>query len=204
MKDPRLTMLTDLVDTAPGTRAQARRSIKRAVRRRVVNAIDHSPTTSRRLVGLLSETSGGRKALTERRYPPAGHALAGRDSSLLPVVLVLVLDSSSQDAADVVDRIVQVQSESLGFRPILLFNGPHLKVARNRGLLGELLMERAMWDSVEQNQRWDDYAQQRIRDLTDLYQAKLSLVTEGPSLRPGQELLLRSLRDGRDEYDDIR
>lgn len=198
MKDPRLTMLIDLVARSPGNRAQAQRSITRAVRRRLVRAIDRSPTTSRRLVGLLSETSGGQKALTERCYPPAGHALAGHDPSLLPVVLVLILDSSSQDASDVVDRIVQVQSESLGFRPVLLFNGPHLKVARSRGLLGELLMERAMWDSVEQNLRWDDYAQQRIRDLNDVYQVTLSLVTEGSSLRPGQELLLRSLQDGRD------
>lgn len=194
----RVRLLADMVSSPPQRRAKARREVVRAVRRHTVKVLDHSPSTSHKLIGLLSETTGGRTALSERHYPPAGKAMVDRDSSLLPVALVLVLDTSTKDAAAVIQQIVDVQLDTLGFRPLLVFNQPHLRLARLHGLVGELLMSESSWEQVAQTETWPNYATTRIRDLCETYRVTLTLVADGPKLGFRQELLLRSMRDGRE------
>lgn len=179
--------------------ADGRRNLRRGVRRRSVGVLDATPAVARPLIALLNETSSGRAALTERAYPPAGHALAGRDPDLLPVALVLVWGASPQDAQRVVEQIVGVQKETAGFRPVLVFDEPHLGVTRGHGLLGELVVPESAWDLVEQRESWTDYAQERIRGLIALYHATITLMVEDGQLSDADRFLLQTLRDGRRE-----
>lgn len=182
------TLLGAAVD--PGRR----RALRRRARRRVLALVEDHPDMPRRLLTLLAETTVGRATLEHKPYPPAGAALPGVDPGRLPVALIVVWGASEADAGQVVREVVEVQVASAGFRPVLLFDGPHLRLARQHGLLAELVVPESAWELVPQHQGWADYAQERMGDLLDLYQPSVTVCADSGHLRPADRALLRSLR----------
>lgn len=182
------TLLGAVVD--PGRR----RALRRRARRQVLALVEDHPDVPRRLLTLLAETSVGRATLEHTPYPPAGTALPGVDPGRLPVALVVLWGAGPADAAQVVQEVVEVQAASAGFRPVFLFDGPHLRVARQHGLLAELVVPEAAWGLVPQHQGWADYAQERMGDLLALYRPSVTVCADSGHLRPADLALLRSLR----------
>lgn len=163
----------------------------RAVRGKVLRRLRNSATTRE----LVDRAFGPRYPQDgedgKANYPPVGRLVAGRDTDLLPVVVLSLIGVSQERTHDVVEEVARVQLLTAGFRPVFVLDGPQLSVVRRYGYAAELLIPAVEW-GVE-DELWEDYAASRVAAIHRTYGAVLAVGLSCEGLSPGDMVLLRSV-----------
>lgn len=165
----------------------------RIVRRRVLARLRTS-SMAREIVRRVwgpPRVSTKRGPLPGAKFPQAGVLVTGRNVERLPVAVICLLGLREETVGGVIDQIARCQLLSAGFRPVLVFDGPHLGTARRFGYVAELLVPEEAWSFPDQE--WDDYAAQRLASIRCTYAASLTVSVGEEGLTQGARVILRSL-----------
>lgn len=127
-----------------------------------------------------------------------GNLIAGVGVERLPVVVVIMLGMSQNDAADVdgvVREIAELQVLTGGFRPVIVMDTPRLGAARQWGYPAELLVPEHSWTS--DHQPWDDYVRATLASVLVTYRCSASLIVGPAGLTRTDRLVLGALGERR-------
>ncbi|MFK5634323.1 hypothetical protein [Ornithinimicrobium sp. LYQ103] len=156
---------------------------------------------------VFSPGSGAAGQLTVPLH--AGRHVGGPDVDRLPVVGVLGLGLTDDQATGLVDRVADLQRETVAFRPVLVLDRPAFAAARRHGFVLEHVVPRDRWTGggwtapgVEADEgSWEAYLARRLGSVIDHYRlwhlvtAVVGPTTTAVALRPVDEALLRHLAD---------
>ncbi|MGC5585579.1 hypothetical protein ACQE98_01760 [Ornithinimicrobium sp. W1679] len=102
--------------------------------------------------------------------------LEGPGVPRLPVVGVLGVGLSTEQAALLVDRVAELQDQTRSFRPVLVLDRPVFAAARTHGYVLEHVVPRSTWaaggwtsEEVPADGSWEDYLARRLGSVVDRY-----------------------------------
>lgn len=109
----------------------------------------------------------------------AGHLLAGQGLDNLPVVILSLVGTPSEDVPGLLDELAIEQVLTGGFRPVLVLAEDHFAVVRRHGWPVELVIAQHEWPA---DGRWTDYLERRLQSIRRDYQAIALLPLDGSGL----------------------
>jgi hypothetical protein len=161
----------------------------RFLRRTVLPKIRRSPTV-RQFARRVFDIDVGRPAPMD---VSAGNLLGGVGTESLPVVLVVIVGTASDQVSDIVDEVARHQLLGAGFRPVIVMDSPNFGAIRSYGYPVEHVIDRHSWVS-DSDASWMDYVSARLQLLFDTYRATASIGVGPAGLDTASRLILRSLR----------
>lgn len=134
--------------------------------------------------------------------------LTGSGVQRLPVVGVLGLGLTIDQAEQLVDLAARLQEQTAAFRPVLVLDRPVFAAARAHGYVLETVVPRATWaeggwtaEERPADGSWESYLARRLGSVTDRYRLWfLARAVVGPAgtdvaLDPVDEAVLRHLAE---------
>lgn len=123
----------------------------------------------------------------------AGNVVSGAVNTL-PVALVIMLGAEADTVASTVDRVAEVQRQTIGFRPVFVFDVPALAAPRRYRYPAELLVGEADWNQADQGGvSWTDYVTDRLGLIFETYGATASVTIGAEGMDEVARLTLTSL-----------
>ena len=123
-----------------------------------------------------------------------GNLLAGQGLDNVPVVILSLVGTPSEDIPQRLEEIAREQLLTAGFRPVLLISEDHFAPVRAYGWPVELVLSREQWaDSphLQDEGGWEAYVERRLQQMRRNYRAA-ALLDFGPE-HPMTLTYLRSL-----------
>lgn len=103
-----------------------------------------------------------------------GRRLTGRDVVFLPVVGVLGLGLTDEQAEALLQTVADLQAQERSFKPLLILDRPVLGAARRHGVVVELITPQEDWPAMpggsDDPAHWLEHVGRRVAGIVEHYQ----------------------------------
>lgn len=131
------------------------------VRRRGRRAAGRPPATGKRPEGATRPVS--------RTSVPVGRHLSTEQDTDLAVTLVVVLGVAGDELEDLVRRVAEWQTVTIGFRPVFVTTAERFEAFRRHGFLFEYVMGPQQWSAFADPAGWHPFVARRLSAIVADY-----------------------------------